>query len=152
MDLKSQTIKSIRAGLDKKEFSAEELRGEYLSAIKQDNPKLNAYLSVFSDDEIRNLKLEIRNSPLFGVPCAVKDNILIEGTIATAGSKILQNYTATYDATVIQKLKKVGATFLGKANLDEFAMGTTTENSAFGPTLYPHDHSRVAGGSSGGSA
>ena len=148
------TIRDIANGLNKKEFSAEEIFAHYLNRIGLENKKLNAYLSVF---DFRNSKFEIRNSklaasPLYGVPAAIKDNLLIDGTIATAGSKILENYTSSYDATVISKLKKAGVQFLGKTNLDEFAMGTSTENSAFGPTKNPHDISRVPGGSSGGSA
>ena len=103
---------------------------------------------------ISNLKPKTQNlepNSLVGVPCAVKDNILIEGEKCTAASKILENYVAPYDATVITKLKQAGAVFLGKTNLDEFAMGATGEKSAFGPTLNPHDHLRVAGGSSAGS-
>ena len=145
------TIKNIQDGLQKGHFTAEEIFKKYSEKIKKENKKLNAYLSVFEPSlEIGNWKLE--TAPLLGVPCAIKDNMLIEGTIATAGSKILKNYISAYDATVIKKLKQSGAMFLGKTNLDEFAMGTSTENSAFGPTKNPHDLTRVPGGSSGGSA
>ncbi len=148
MENSGHTIKSVKEGLEKGEFSVEEIRKEYLKKIEKENPKLNAYLSVFNKDG----DAESERGILSGVPCAIKDNILIAGEKCTAASKILENYIAPYDATVIDKLKKTGAVFLGKTNLDEFAMGTTTENSAFGPTLNPHDHSRVAGGTSGGSA
>ncbi len=155
-DVKKLTIRSTREGLAKKEFSPAELRRGFLKLIEKENPSLNAYLLVF-DKPVSSLQSPVSGlqppaSSLAGVPCAVKDNILIGGTICTAGSKILKNYVSAYDATVIKKLKQAGAVFLGKTNLDEFAMGTTTENSAYGPTLNPHDHARVAGGSSGGSA
>lgn len=140
------TIKDIKDGLTKGHFTAEEIFNKYSAKIAKENKKLNAYLSAF---EYKN---EPSRGELYGIPCAIKDNMLIEGTVATAGSKILKNYISSYDATVITRLKKSGAMFLGKTNLDEFAMGTSTENSAFGPTKNPHDLTRVPGGSSGGSA
>ena len=141
------TIRDIQEGLKKGDFSAEEICDHYQKRIGKENKKLNAYLSVF---DYQNSKFEI--PPLAAVPCAIKDNILIDSTICTAGSKILKNYVSAYDATVIQKLRSAGVQFLGKTNMDEFAMGTSTENSAFGPTKNPHDLTRVPGGSSGGSA
>ena len=145
---KNYTIRDVADGLLRKEFSVQEMFSHYQNKIGLENKKLNAYLST------HNFQSSNPNPPnlLSGVPCAIKDNILIDGTIATAGSKILENYTSAYDATVISRLKKNGVQFLGKTNMDEFAMGTSTENSAFGATLNPHDHKRVPGGSSGGSA
>jgi aspartyl-tRNA(Asn)/glutamyl-tRNA(Gln) amidotransferase subunit A len=151
MDLKNLTIKSLRDGYAKKEFTPEEIRKEFLKLIEKENPKLNVFLSV-SENLTHDSKFMIHDSILTGVPCAIKDNIMIKDSITTAGSKILKHYKAPYDATVIKLLKKHGAIFLGKTNMDEFAMGSTTENSAFGPTRNPHDHDRVTGGSSGGSA
>src|SRR3990167_11521732 len=146
---KNYTIKDISEGLAKKEFSAEEILSHYSNKIGLENKKLNAYLSTL---DFQNSKFKIQNSSLAGVPAAIKDNMLIDGTVATAGSKILENYTSAYDATVIDKLKKAGVQFLGKTNMDEFAMGSSVENSAFGQTKNPHDLERVPGGSSGGSA
>ncbi|MBI2057952.1 MAG: Asp-tRNA(Asn)/Glu-tRNA(Gln) amidotransferase subunit GatA [Candidatus Yanofskybacteria bacterium] len=142
------TVRGVQEGIRKREFSAEELHKKFLGLIGEENPKLNAYLSVFENQEsgITN------QGKLSGIALAVKDNICIKDTITTAGSKILKNHKAVYDATVISKLRSAGAIFLGKTNLDEFAMGASTENSAFGVTKNPHDHSRVPGGSSGGSA
>ena len=142
------TIRDVQEGIRKGEFSAGELYKKFLDLIEKENPKLNAYLEIFQGQPLDI----VQGLPLEGVALAVKDNICIKDTITTAGSKILKNYKAVYDATVISKLKSAGATFLGKTNLDEFAMGASTENSAFGPTKNPHDHSRVPGGSSGGSA
>ena len=150
MDIKKLTIRDVQDGYAKKAFSPDELQAEFAAAIVKENPALNAYLSVF-DPQLEPGTWNLEPS-LAAVPCAIKDNILIEGEIATAGSKILENYRASYDATVIRKLKRLGAVFLGKTNLDEFAMGASTENSAYGVTRNPHDHHRVAGGSSGGSA
>ena len=121
------------------------------------NPELNAFLEIFTADESAIASAQKRIdandvSLLCGIPLTIKDNILIEGKIASAASKMLANYRATYDATVIKKLKEAGALFIGRTNMDEFAMGSSTEHSAFGPTKNPHDTSRVPGGSSGGSA
>ena len=112
---------------------------------------MNAYLEVFDDwkDQAERADEMIKNGSatlLTGIPFAVKDNILIKGRTASAASKMLSNYTATYDSSVIAKLKEAGAVFLGRTNMDEFAMGGSTENSAFGPTKNPHDISRVPGG------
>jgi aspartyl-tRNA(Asn)/glutamyl-tRNA(Gln) amidotransferase subunit A len=150
MENLGRTIKSVREGLKKGEFSVEEIWHDYHRRIEKENPKLNAYLSVFERQATGNEQQA--TNPLFGVPCAIKDNILIGGEKCTAGSKVLKNYIAPYDATIVTRLKKAGAVFLGKTNMDEFAMGTTGENSAFGPTLNPRDRTRVAGGSSSGSS
>jgi aspartyl-tRNA(Asn)/glutamyl-tRNA(Gln) amidotransferase subunit A len=157
--LHNLTIKKIHEGLLAKEFSALEVAQAHFGRIKEHNPSLNAYLSTAEESAAREAEAvdlaiakEEEIAPLAGVPMAIKDNILIKGQPATAASKILEHYTAAYDAGVIQKLKAQNAVFLGKANLDEFAMGSSCENSAFGPTRNPHDPTRVSGGSSGGSA
>jgi len=159
MELTEFTITQAHDGLKKKEFSAIELTEAYLDKIRQRDKEISAFLTMIDDLAVPQAKevdekiskgenLDI----LAGIPCAIKDNILVEDLKCTAGSKILENYIAPYDATVIQKLKEKGAVILGKTNLDEFAMGSSTENSAFGPTKNPYDLSRVPGGSSGGSA
>lgn len=157
--LKNLTIKKAQELLLKEEISSTELVSACLENIKAKNKDINAYLEVFdgalaeaekADKEIKAGKT--KNKPLAGIPIAVKDNILVEGKVCSAGSKMLENYKATYDATVIKKLRDAGAVFIGRTNMDEFAMGASTENSAFGATKNPHDLSRVAGGSSGGSA
>lgn len=157
MELNTLTIAEARDGIMKKEFSPQELFFACREAIQRQNPALNAYLDVYDDvyDAVPDEKTKKHTDTLpglYGIPLAVKDNILIRGRRATAGSNILKNYTAPYDATVIKRLRERGALFLGKTNLDEFAMGSSTEHSAFGPTRNPHDTARVAGGSSGGSA
>ncbi|OGN28786.1 MAG: glutaminyl-tRNA synthase (glutamine-hydrolyzing) subunit A [Candidatus Yanofskybacteria bacterium RIFCSPLOWO2_01_FULL_49_25] len=149
MDLHKLTIKKARQMLDKKEVSPKELYQAHLDRIHERNPKINAYLSVFEDTPSTDILLP---TTLNGIPGIIKDNILIEGRRSTGGSKILENYTATYDATAVARLKQQGAVFLGKGNCDEFGMGTTGENSAYGLTLNPHDLTRVAGGSSSGPA
>src|SRR3990167_3804410 len=131
----------------------------HLAAIAQRDGDIHAYLSVFADEARKDAAAADRRfregaagSALDGMPIAVKDNILVSGKTATAGSRILESYVASYDATVVAKLKAEGAIILGKTNLDEFAMGASTEHSAFGPTTNPRDLTRVPGGSSGGSA
>lgn len=157
IDLANLNITKAHEHLKKGDFSAVELTQAYLDEIKKKNKDINAYLEVFDDalEQAKKADEMIKSgkgSLLTGIPCAVKDNILIKGRIASAASKILENYHATYDATVIERLKKEGVVFLGRTNMDEFAMGGSTENSAYGVTHNPHDLARVAGGSSGGSA
>jgi aspartyl-tRNA(Asn)/glutamyl-tRNA(Gln) amidotransferase subunit A len=162
IDLKNLTIQKAHESLKKGDFSSVQLTQAYLDEIKVKNKDINAYLEVFADALEQAKKADARiveakkngtDFPLLcGMPCGIKDNILIHGHIASSASKMLEHYQATYDATVIAKLKKEGAVFLGRTNMDEFAMGGSTENSAYGPTKNPHDLSRVAGGSSGGSA
>jgi len=156
IDLKKLTIRDARVHLDNKDFSAKELAEAYLLNIEKTNGDINAYLEVYDDvikqaEEADKRIANGESSPLLGIPLAIKDNILIKGKKATSGSKILFGFTAPYDATVITKLKNAGVVFLGRANMDEFAMGGSTENSAFGITRNPLDTSRVPGGSSGGS-
>ncbi len=144
----------MRAG----EFTARDLAQAYLDKIKERNGELNAYLEVFDDvlaqaDAIDAKRKAGENlGELAGIPMAIKDNILIKGRKCSSASKMLENYVASYDAFVIEKLKAEGVVFLGRTNMDEFAMGGSTENSAFGVTRNPHDPERVPGGSSGGSA
>ncbi len=152
------TIKKFHEYLENGELSSREILTFYLENIKQHDGEIHAFLTIFDDAfeqaETVDKKIKERQElPLLaGVPFAIKDNILIKGKKCTAGSKILENYTAAYDATVVKRLKEQGAVFLGKTNMDEFAMGSSTEHSAFGPTRNPYDTNRVPGGSSGGSA
>lgn len=157
IDLKSMTIERAQAGFRSGEFSALELTKAYIENIKTKNGELNAFLEVFADAEEQAkhademiAKGEMKS--LTGIPVALKDNILFEGHIASASSKILENYKAVYDSTVVQDLKAQGAVIIGRTNMDEFAMGSSTETSAYGATKNPHDTGRVPGGSSGGSA
>lgn len=161
-----KNIQEFHTQLINKKITVTELVSYYLKNIEEKNKDLNIYLEVFDDalecakkidenlenksaDEIAKL---LDEKKLFGVPVAVKDNILIKGKVASASSKILENYIASYDATVIIKMRDAGAIFLGRVNMDEFAMGGSTENSAFGVTKNPLNTDYVAGGSSGGSA
>jgi aspartyl-tRNA(Asn)/glutamyl-tRNA(Gln) amidotransferase subunit A len=157
MDFKNITIKEARRLLDNKEITAKELAEYYLKNIEDRNKDLNVYLEVYDDvlsqaEEAQKMIDAGKSKSLTGIPLALKDNILLKGKIASSASKILQNYKATYTATANQKLLDEGAVFLGRVNMDEFACGGSTENSAFGVTKNPFDETRVSGGSSGGSA
>ncbi|MDB5225210.1 MAG: hypothetical protein JWL87_162 [Candidatus Adlerbacteria bacterium] len=156
-DLTKLTIAEAGKKMAAGELTAVDLARACLANIDARNQELNAYLEVFDDVVAQAEAADARRAageshPLLGIPLAIKDNILIEGRVSSASSKMLEHYIATYDATVIKKLKEAGAVFVGRTNMDEFALGGSTENSAFGPTKNPHDVARVAGGTSGGSA
>lgn len=152
-------IKEIHQKLVNREITATQLIEDHFKLIDEKDNEIKAFLTLTKDEALQQAKKtdeKIKKgqeiSLLEGVPYAVKDNMLVNGVKTTAGSKILENYIASFDATVIKKLKEKGAILLGKTNMDEFAMGSSTENSAFFTTKNPHDLERVPGGSSGGSA
>lgn len=149
----SETAAKVRSG----ELKAEELVKNRILKIKELNPKLNAFLEIFEDSALAQARAVDAKSPetrgrLAGVCVALKDNILYKGHIASCASKMLENYKAPYNATVVEHLLKEDAIIIGRTNMDEFAMGSSNENSAFGPVKNPLDLERVPGGSSGGSA
>ncbi len=157
IDIKQLTIAQAHEQLKTGTITAVTLAEAVLAVIEKDNAEINAYLEVYDDvlEQARAADALIAAGtigPLTGIPIAYKDNILIKGKRATASSKILEGYIAPYDATVTERLKKEGVVFIGRTNMDEFAMGSSTETSAFGMTRNPIDTSRVPGGSSGGSA
>jgi len=148
-----KSVSELRELLKKGEVSPKEVLESFYDRFNQTEDKVKAFITPLYEKAIQEAEnLNDRELPLFGIPVAVKDNILVEGEKTTCASKILENFIAPYDATVIEKLKKAGALIIGKTNLDEFAMGSSTEYSAFFQTRNPWDTNRVPGGSSGGSA
>ena len=157
ISLRELTISKAHQLLIDQKIKVKDLVDIYLGEIEEKNKDINAYLEIYNnlDEQIEKAQELIDSGGatlLTGIPIAIKDNILYKGQIASASSLILENYVATYDSFVVEKLKDEGVIFLGRTNMDEFAMGSSTETSAFGVTKNPHDISRVPGGSSGGSA
>lgn len=152
-------IRDLHNKLINREITSVKLTEQYFDAIEKKDKNIFAYLTLTKDlamEQAKKVDAKIaaggKIGILEGIPCAIKDNICVQGARTTAASKILDNYIAPYDATVIARLKEAGAVILGKTNLDEFACGSSTENSGYGPTKNPQDFERVPGGSSGGSA
>ncbi len=157
MKLNELTIRQAVAKMDAGEITSVELTKDCLEQIKKLNGKLNALLTVCEEEALKEAeaadarRAKGEKGGLLGVPYIAKDNMMTKGVRTTAASKILENYVAPFDATIIKKLREAGAVLLGKANMDEFAHGGSGENSAFGPTHNPYDFERVPGGSSSGS-
>lgn len=154
MNFKNLTISQIK-NYFLEGGSIEEFYSGYIPWLKEQNKEINGFLTFTEelvDKTIKDLKHKSKDLPLWGIPVALKDCIMVKGVKCTAGSKMLEKYIAPYSATVVKKLQEAGAVIVGKTNMDEFAMGSSTENSAFFPTLNPFDKTRVPGGSSGGSA
>jgi aspartyl-tRNA(Asn)/glutamyl-tRNA(Gln) amidotransferase subunit A len=156
---KPKTLAELRAGITSGKVKAADLTASYYERIEQVNPRLNVYLSLTKEralEQAAKVDSAVAKGdplgPLAGIPVGIKDVLVVRGGTATAGSKILKGYHPPYDATAVSRLEAAGAVLLGKLNCDEFAMGSSNENSAYGPVRNPVDTSRVPGGSSGGSA
>ena len=159
MNLDGLTIESARAAIQSCSVTATALAEEHYVKIQSDDPKIGAYLTLSKERALHKAaeidQMASRGDalpPLAGVPVGIKDVLVTRGVRTTAGSKILGNFVPPYDSTVVNRLESAGAVILGKLNCDEFAMGSSNENSAFHPVHNPRDLSRVPGGSSGGSA
>ncbi|HEY9585724.1 MAG TPA: Asp-tRNA(Asn)/Glu-tRNA(Gln) amidotransferase subunit GatA [Candidatus Paceibacterota bacterium] len=157
VDVTKLTIAEAGRGLRSKKYSAKELTEAVLFHAKEKNATTNAFAEFFDDaiaeaERADNMLREGKGTALTGIPIAIKDNMLVRGKLSTSGSKILSNHRAVYDGTVIKKLKAAGAVLVGRTNMDEFAMGSSSETCAWGSVKNPADPTRVPGGSSGGSA
>ena len=156
----NKSIEDIYKGYLKKEFTPTEILNQYLDRINKVDKSLNSFTEIFEtkvkkdSKKLDNLFCDEKNisNPLFGIPISLKDIFLVKDSICTCGSKMLKNYVSNYNSTVYEKLNNLNVLLIGKNNMDEFAMGSSTETSFFGPTANPWDQSRVPGGSSGGSA
>ncbi|MGA2356270.1 MAG: amidase, partial [Terriglobales bacterium] len=153
------TIDDIRAAIAERKTTASALANDFYSRIKREDPEIGAFLTLCEDRALAQAgRMDAMAAagkplpPLAGVPVAIKDVMVTSGVRTTAGSKILGNFIPPYDCTAVARLEAAGAVILGKLNCDEFAMGSSTENSAYHPVHNPRDKSRVPGGSSGGSA
>jgi aspartyl-tRNA(Asn)/glutamyl-tRNA(Gln) amidotransferase subunit A len=151
-------VKQMQEKFQDKTLTSKEAVDEFYRQIDKLNPKLHAFLELWKESALKRAEESDERiaagtaRALEGVPIAVKDNFMVNGKIMSSSSKYLENYISPYDATVITRLKEAGAVFLGRTNMDEFAMGGSTETSAFGPSKNPYDPTRIPGGSSGGSA
>ena len=159
MELNLQTVESVRAAIAEKRLTASSLVESFYQRIKSEDREIHAYLTLCEERALQQAERIDRIAaaggplpPLAGVPVGIKDVMVTRGVRTTAGSKILENFIPPYDCTAAARMEAAGAIVLGKLNCDEFAMGSSNENSAYGPVRNPHDKSRVPGGSSGGSA
>ncbi len=156
LDVKKLTIEKANEMMKNGELTSVELVSVCLKNIEEKNKELNIFLEVFSDALEQAKKADEiiksgKGTKLTGIPIAIKDNMLLTGRKDSSGSRMLENYIASYDGHVIKKLKDAGAVLIGRVNMDEFALGSSTESSAYGPSKNPIDPTRVPGGSSGGS-
>ncbi|HVW84038.1 MAG TPA: amidase, partial [Bryobacteraceae bacterium] len=157
--MNEHTIDTICLGLFNREFSAVELTRQALEYAVDENPRTNAYLRLCPDRALEaaarvdaKIAAGEEPGPLAGVPISIKDVILTKGIVTTCASRMLEHFVAPYDATAVERIEAAGGVILGKTNCDEFAMGSSNENSAYGPVRNPVALDRVPGGSSGGSA
>src|SRR4051812_25641024 len=159
MAAESPTIAALSRALEAREVTSEALTERCLEQIAEREPSINAFIMVLADQAReqaraadRDLAAGRRRGPLHGIPLSLKDLIDVRGTPTTAASRVRQAHVATEDAAIVRRLRDAGAVIIGKTNLHEFALGTTNEDSAFGPVRHPLDANRSPGGSSGGSA